>query len=526
MERVALRRLAWWWALLIGIAAASAPASAQQLGTISFPNSGAPAAQPAFIRGMLLLHSFEYADAAAAFRDAQRADPGFALAYAGEALTYTHQVWNEQDTTAARAALGRLGPTSAARRAKAPTHREQMYMDAVETLYGDGPKARRDTLFAAAVERIVAAHPEDDEARVFLALALLGLNQGVRDVPSYMRAGAIAEEVLRRKPDHPGAAHFVIHAFDDPQHAPLGLWAARAYSRIAPQAPHAQHMTTHIFLALGMWDDVVSQNVIASGTNHAGWHAGHYTMWLGYAYAQQGRFDDARAHLLHLRANANAQPRRGDGPGLALMRAYYLIDSERWSDSVAAWSLGPFPAPTVRAIDAFATGYAALKRGDRARAEQMAKDVAGQITTDAAGAFLNNPAIVRVLDAEMRALLASSAGRVDAALAAIREASRIEDSLPADFGPPIVVKPSHELAGEILLAAGRAPEAQREFTRSLELAPGRARSLLGLARAASRAGDAAVANRAAAQLLRNWHAADKAIAERTEVERLAQAGGS
>src|SRR5215212_3945517 len=176
-------------------------------------------------------------------------------------------------------------------------------MDAVEALYGPGSKPRRDTLFSAAIDRIVLAHPNDDEAKVFQALALLGLSQSVRDIPTYMRAGAIAEEVLRRKPDHPGAAHFVIHAFDDPIHAPLGLWAARAYSKIAPQAPHAQHMTTHIFLAMGMWDEVVSQNVIASGPNRHDWHAGHYTMWLGYGLLQQGRFADARTHLVHLRGN-------------------------------------------------------------------------------------------------------------------------------------------------------------------------------------------------------------------------------
>src|SRR6185436_5103316 len=160
----------------------SMDARAQVLGTISFPNSGSAAAQAPFIRGMLLYHSFEYPTAAVAFREAQQADPSFALAYAGEALTYTHQVWNQQDTAAARAALRRLAPTPAERRAKARTPREQMYMDAVETLYGPGEKAKRDTLFLAAIERIVAAHPEDDEAKVLQALSLLGLSQSDRVV--------------------------------------------------------------------------------------------------------------------------------------------------------------------------------------------------------------------------------------------------------------------------------------------------------------------------------------------------------
>jgi tetratricopeptide (TPR) repeat protein len=508
-------------AILFGLGAAlSGAAHAQQLGTISFPSSGAPAAQAPFIRGVLLLHSFQYEDAAVAFREAQTADREFALAYAGEALTYTHPVWNEQDTSAAKAVLARLAPSAAARRERAKTPREKMYMDAVEALYGSGSKARRDTLFAAAMERIVAEHPEDDEAKVFLALALLGLNQGERDVPTYMRAGAIAQEVLRRNAQHPGAAHFVIHAFDDPIHAPLGLWAARAYSKIAPGALHAQHMTTHIFLAMGMWDDVVAQNVIASGPHHDRWRAGHATSWLGYAYLQQGRFDEARKHLQHLRANAGASMRPGEKFHLPWMRAAYLIDSERWTDSVATWSFEPIEGAALRAVDAFAMGYVALRTGDRARAERLAAELAREPATGSGGFGLSNPAVVRVFAAELRAALLADAGRTDDAIAAAREATRMEDSLPVEFGPPAIVKPTHELAGEILLAAGRFSEAQREFTRALELAPGRSRSLLGLAHAASRAGDQAVAARAARDLLRNWHSADEGLVERANVGRL------
>src|SRR5256885_194621 len=239
-------------AVLACLAAGPASAQAPRLGTIDFPTSGAPAARAPFIRGVLLLHSFEYGDAARAFREAQRLDSGFALAYWGEAMTYTHPVWNEQDGNAARAALQRLAATRDARRAKAPTRREQAYLDAVEILYGDGSKAVRDTAYSLAMGRLVARFPADREAKVFYALSLLGLNQGVRDVPSYLRAAAIVDTVFRENPNHPGAAHLLIHSYDDPIHAPLGLAPARAYSKIAPDAAHAQHMTTHIFLALGV----------------------------------------------------------------------------------------------------------------------------------------------------------------------------------------------------------------------------------------------------------------------------------
>jgi len=493
-----------------------------QLGTISFPNSGKAAAQAPFIRGMLLLHSFEYADAATAFREAQTADPGFAMAYWGEALSYTHAVWNQQDVAAGRAALARLGPDGPTRRTKAGTPREQMYMDAVEQLYGEGGKAHRDTLFELAVERIVSAYPNDDEAKVFQALALLGLGQSVRNEAAYMRAGAIAEDVLRRNPNHPGAAHFVIHAFDDPDHAPLGLWAARSYSKIAANAPHAQHMTTHIFLAMGMWDDVVSQNVIAAGPNPPQWQATHYTQWLGYGYLQQGRYDEARRFLTRLRDNAgniSGTMPQGRRPSLVRLRATYLIDGERWTDSAAMWSFAPIASPMFRGTDAYARAYAAIKRGDLATGETLAREVESAITADP-GVTENKPEVTRALYVQLRALLAAAHGARDSALSIIAEAARLEDALPVEFGPPVIVKPSHELAGEMLLEAGRFADAQREFTRALQLAPGRSHSLIGLARAASRANDPLVAQGAAAQLIANWHGADSALPELAEMRRL------
>ena len=243
---------------------ASLPAQAPKLGRLSFPNSGSKTAQPAFIRGVLLLHSFEYEDAAAAFRDAQRADPSFALAYWGEAMTHNHPVWNEQDLDSARAILGRLAPTAEARALKARTARERAWLETGEILYGDGEKPRRDTLYSAALDRLTMSYPDDREARLFYALSLMGLSQAVRNIPAYMRAGAIAQDVFLANPEHPGAAHYIIHAFDDAQHAPLGLRAARAYSKIAPGADHAQHMTSHIFLGLGMWEETVAANEVAS----------------------------------------------------------------------------------------------------------------------------------------------------------------------------------------------------------------------------------------------------------------------
>jgi tetratricopeptide (TPR) repeat protein len=471
-------------------------AQAPRLGTINFPTSLSGAAEDHFLRGVLYLHSFEYDAAAIEFREAQRLASGYVMAYWGEAMTYNHPVWDQQDRAAALAALGRLAPTSEERASKATDPRERIWLDAVETLYGEGRKVRRDTLYAAAMERLAAQFPDDPEAQTFYALSLMGMSQATRVVPTYMRAGAIALAAVAKNPDHPGAAHYVIHAFDDPIHAPLGLHAARAYSGIAPGAAHAQHMTTHIFLALGMWDDVVSQNVIASGDDRTKWKPGHYTAWLGYGLLQQGRFAESRRHLELVRQNMTP----GDPPGrrgsLMLMRAYHVINAESWADTALFFAVDPAGAsPEAVAADAFTRGYAGYQRGDLATARQQVEKLGG----------------AQVLRLELGGLLHLAQGDSAAGLAALIQATAIEDTLPMAFGPPDIVKPSHELLGELYLQLGRPADAKRAFQRSLALAPRRMRSLMGLHRAASAEGDAVVASQALSELRAVLAGADKGL---------------
>jgi tetratricopeptide (TPR) repeat protein len=489
----------------------AAPAAGQTLGRIDFPNSGNAAAQAPFIRGVLLLHSFEYEDAAKAFREAQAADSTFALAWWGEAMTHTHPLWDEQDLPAARAILVRLGPDAATRLARAGTPRERAYLETTEALYfADAPKPKRDTLTAEAFERIMRENPADDEAKAFYALWLMGLSQGTRNVAAYMRAGALAEEVYRHNPEHPGALHYIIHAFDDPVHAPLGLHAAREYSRIVLDADHAQHMTTHIFLALGMWPETVRQNAIAAGPDSANWKPGHYTSWMDYGLLQLGRVSAARRHFEIMRANLGTNASPGRQGYLLSMRAHYLILSERWSDSLVSATFDlPRAGAVPRASDAFALGYAALKRGDRRAAEaqlQALTGIAKQLERDTAYAF--NRRVPAVMAAEMEGLLLWGRGKREAALEKIRGISKEEDAFPSEFGPPDIVKPSHELLGELLLDFQRPADAQREFARALELAPGRSPSLRGLLRAARATGDSATSLRALEQLRTNLAGAD------------------
>jgi len=506
------------------MALCASPASGQALGTIDFPTSGSPAAQPSFIRGVLYMHSFEYPSALAEFQKAEAIEPNFAMAYWGEAMAYTHPVWDQQDRDKARAALTRLAPTPAARLAKAPTAREKEYLDAVETLYGEGTKEKRDTLYSAVMGRISARYPDDQEAKVFYALSLIGLSQGIRNVSTYIKAGAIAEEVYRRNPDHPGAVHYTIHAFDDPVHAPLGLYAARAYSKIAPGAAHAQHMTTHIFLALGLWDDVVSQNEIALGPNADKYTPNHYSEWLAYGYLQQGRLADAARLQETFWRNVNNPMPEGQREGMVIVRATYVMNTGRWDDpSLSRTFTVSDLSPTAQAVEAFLRGYIAVAHKDNARAAAELAKLDALSHMKAADTDQPERDKVAILRNELRAVIRHAGGATEEAIGLLRETARIQDATPAEFGPPDVVKPVYELLGEMLMTKkGMAHEAERAFERSLELAPRRSASLLGLARASNLAGDRLAAAGAYADLASVWRHADAEVPGLAEAR---QSGG-
>ena len=297
----------------VGPAGPVSPVSpASGVGDVRFANSGSPAAQERFHYGLAQLHNFEYDDAARAFRAAQQADADFAMAYWGEAMTKNHPVWMEQDLGGARRILERLGSSREIRISKGPTERERAYLAAVEELYGAGDKNTRDLAYLNAMQSLHGAYADDVDAAAFFGLALLGSAHDGRDEGIYMRAASVLEEAFATHPNHPGLAHYLIHSYDDPAHASRGLPAARRYFAIAPAAPHALHMTSHIYLAAGMWNDVVAANEratsVAAGRARAAGRVpascGHANMWLMYGYLQQDRPSDARRILDACRAQA------------------------------------------------------------------------------------------------------------------------------------------------------------------------------------------------------------------------------
>jgi tetratricopeptide (TPR) repeat protein len=503
----------------------------EQLGSITWSTSATPAARALFVKGVLYMHNFHYGEAIDAFRQAQKRDPGDVMSYWGEAMAYTHPVWNEQDTSAARAALRRLAPTREQRLAKARTPRERAWLDAAETLYdGNTPKARRDTLYAGAMERLHAAQPNDPEAATFFALSLLGLNQGQRDTVTYARAYAIAESVFVAHPEHPGAAHYLIHAVDDPDHAKLGLRAAQSYSRIASSAGHALHMTSHIFMALGMWDDVVSANEKAQATNPDRLSS-HVVTWLGYGLIQQGRYTEAERWIDSMQAQARSGTKRVREDAMqatAELSANWNASTDRWTERPARFRVDTTGTDVSTA--AFGVGLGALGRGERALADTMGMVIARERVADSVRIARLKPAqpgdltwhgYIRIRELALRALIQRAGGRQDSALVLLRAAGDIERSLPVEFGPPMTFKPPHEAAGELLLEMGRFTDAEAEFTLALARTPRRTSSLLGLARAAKEQGKMAEAANRYAELTEIWKRADPGIAAVEE----ARAGG-
>ncbi len=323
-----------------------------RLGHVDFSTSArSPAAQGHFTRGLLLLHSFEYPEAASEFREAQKLEPGFAMAYWGEAMTQNHPIWNERDPAAAKAILERLAPTPEQRLAKAPTDREKGYLSAVETLFAEGDKLDRDKAYAEAMRKLHEAFPGDDDAACFYALSLLGTCEGECNVAIYEQAGSIAEEVFSRRPDHPGAAHYVIHCYDDPEHAEKALPAARAYSKIAPAAPHALHMPSHIFLALGMWDEVIA-------SNRASWKASgktsyHALSWLQYAELQEGHFEDARNSFREMVEAVRKDTSVSARTHLVAMRAAQIVETDGRDAEALATAVDTADLPSAHRRDQF-----------------------------------------------------------------------------------------------------------------------------------------------------------------------------
>jgi hypothetical protein len=478
-----------------------------QVGTVTFANSCSPAVQETLLQGVARLHSFDYAEGIATFRQVLAMDSSCAVATWGiAALLMSNPLAgvgsSPQGAQQAQAAIAQ------GRRIGAKTQRERDYIEAVAAYYqdwADKPERTRQRARSDAFQALAARYPDDEEAQIFAAL-YLGATQDLSDqtYSTYLKAAAMLEPLFARHPDHPGLAHYLIHVYDAPPIAEKGLAAARRYAGIAPDVPHALHMPSHIFTRVGSWTESAATNERSAAAAGAEGDVGeelHAMDYLTYAYLQLARDDDARRVADQAARVAVAPSVRFSGPyGAAAIPARYAVERGDWR---AAASLTPAPSnyAYAEALTYFARGLGRARTGDPAGAEADAGQLARLRDVLAAA---NNDYWRKEVEVSRRGVAAWAAlarGRSAEALTLMRSAAADEDGREKHIVTPGRILPARELLGDMLLELKRPAEALAEYQVSAGREPGRFRGLSGLTRAAAASGDSTAARRYAAQLI-------------------------
>lgn len=476
----------------------------EKLGTVTFPTSCAPALKPAFERAVALLHSFAYTVSEQAFRDVAAHDPGCAIAHWGIAMSLYHQLWEPPSGPDLREG------TEQSRKAMeipAGSRRERQFIEALDAYYRDADKDApgvRAERYAHAMAEVARGNPDDPEAQTLYALALIATARPTdKTHGNQKQAGEILEPLYRLQPQHPGLAHYLIHAYDSAELAPRGLAAARAYSSIAPSAPHALHMPSHIFTRLGLWDDSIASNQAARAAAHAQGDVGeelHAMDYLTYAYLQRGRYPDADRVLVELGAMRGLSAGQFKvGYAATAMPVRGAIERRDWGRAAALEPL-PQSAPHVAALVYWARALGQARGGHPQSADaEIGRLQASLLEVRTAG----TPFWVAQVDAmlkEARAWRLVADGQAEAAVLSLRAAADEEDAvekLPVTPGP---VVPAREQLGELLLDLKRPADALREFQSALTLAPGRRGALVGAIAAVEQLHDAETAAKLRAEL--------------------------
>ncbi len=460
----------------------------ERLGTVSFPTSCKPAVQQPFNRAVALLHSFAYTAAEHAFHSVSQQDPHCAIAYWGSAMTHFHQLWDlppsPADTAAAKLDLAEAAKLEA-------SGRERGFIRALSLIFNDAdsnPYSIRAEHFEAAMHDLAAANPTDVETQIFYALALIsnGSPSDKQHRKQKLAAGML-EPMFQRFPDHPGIPHYLIHACDNQELAPRGLPAARAYAGIAPSAPHALHMPSHIFTRLGLWNDSVTSNQAARSAAQKQGDTGeelHAMDYLVYAYLQSGRDRDALQVIQQLKAMPNL--RAGDfkiGYAAAAMPVRYIVERHRWDDAEKVVDPPETAQPHVAAVAVWTRGLGFARNKQPENADKEIGTLAH--IEDQLRASGNNywATQVDILKREVTAWSAQARNQSKQAAAILRSAADDEDGiekLPVTPGP---ILPAREQLGELLLEQGDSAAASEAFAAALVNTPGRRGALDGAAKA-------------------------------------------
>jgi len=493
--------------LLAGaVAADDKPSSA--VGKVAFENSCSPQVQEKLLRGVAMLHSFFYSATQKAFEEVAAEDNrcviaawGFASILMSNPLAGTGA--SAKDAPRAQAAIDK------GRQMQAKTERERDYLEAVAAYYVDfanRPERARQLARAKAYEALAAKYPKDDEAQIFYALYLAGTQlQSDQTYAAYLKAAAILEKQFVKYPQHPGVAHYLIHSYDAPPIAQKGVPAARRYAQIAPDAPHAQHMPSHIFTRVGEWDDSAATNrrsanaALKIGDTDDASHALDY---MTYAYLQMARDSDARKALDEAQQRIKSfSPARFTAPyALAAMPARYAIERGDWR---AAAQLEPRQDkyPFTVAMTHFARALGAARSGDPASAQKDVERLAAlgaQVKASNNAFWAGEVEVMRLAAAAWTSL---AQGKSDEALEAMRRAADLEDKSEKHIVTPARLLPARELLGDMLMELKRPAEALREYEASQVREPRRLRGFYGAGLAAAQAGERGKAKQHFGQLV-------------------------
>jgi len=533
---------------MIGLIAASALAFAMmepehshdhvpQLGKLSFQTTCSPAAQALFEQGLGWLHSFEYRRAEQAFDQATAADATCGIAQWGVAMSFYHPLWDgptQSELEKGKAAIQK------AKAAGAKSQREQDYIGALDVFYRDFDRADLKTrafAYSDAMEQLSGRYPSDDEASVFYALSLIaaGTMDGDHGFTRQRKAAAILNRILAKNADHPGVAHYLIHSFDYPELAELALPAARRYASIAPDSAHAQHMPSHIFTRLGLWNEAISSNraAEASAVSYAkssgmpgAWDQQLHAMdYLAYAYLQSGREADAEKVLEELKTIRQADPpSRTVAYAVTAIPARLALEGRHWREAASLQlpaNLAALPALANQkwavAHIHFARAVGAARSGDlgRARAEVANLESLEQSLVVHAGEYdwRKQISIERQIAA---AWIAHSSGSSADAVRLMRAAAELDDATEKNPVTPGPILPAREQLGELLLILGRPTEALAEYEASLRRAPRRLSGVAGAAQSAKLMGDTKKAQHYSAELaeITNKYTAARLLRER------------
>lgn len=481
----------------------------QQLGTVHFPVSCTPNVQKPFERGVALLHSFWYEEAEKEFEQIAKDDPRCAMAQWGLAMSQWHQLWNHPDAATTKKGRAEI---KTARSLHAATARERDYIDAMKAFHGTkGKYDRRATAYTKAMEKVFQRNPDDHEAAAFYALSLLAsADDNDPNFTADKKAAAVLEKLFATEPDHPGVAHYLIHAYDKPQLAQLGLPAARRYAQIAPMAPHALHMPSHIFARVGLWPDDISSNLasIAATRQTAAMHMGgeghqfHAMDFLFYAYLQSGRDADAKAlieEVKTMQSTVHDMYGMGFDPRIATLvhfSALYPLEMRHWQDAGALTPVAGADAAEDSVIYwARAIGAAHMGNADQARSDAEHIDAIHKKLVSEKKDFAD--AVDEDHDQAL-AWLKVAEGKYDEAVAALRPMADKEDSLGEE--PQGI--PTREMLADILMLAKRPEQALAEYEIDLKFNPNRFNGLYGAAQAAEMAGKQEKASQYYAELVK------------------------